>query len=42
MSFLVTMSLEEVTLNLVGNDFSAIVNDVGIPDSQECILDGQE
>ena len=32
-----TSSIEEVTLDLVGNDFSAVVNDVGIPDSRECI-----
>ena len=30
-------AMEEVTLDLVGNDFSAVVNDFGIPDRQECI-----
>ena len=34
--------LEEVTLDLVGNDFSAVVNDFGIPDGRECIPDGRE
>ena len=34
--------MEEVTLDLVGNYFSAVVNDVGIPDGRECIPDGQE
>ena len=33
---------EEVTLDLVGIDFSAIVNKIGIPDHQERIPDGQE
>ena len=35
-------SKEEVTLDLVGNDFSAVVNDFGIPDSREWIPDNQE
>ena len=35
-------SREEVTLDLVGNDFSAVVNDFGIPDGRECIPDGRE
>ena len=37
-----TKSMEEVTLDLVGNDFSAVVNDFGIPDGRECIPDGRE
>ena len=27
---------EEVALDLVGNDFSVVVNDFGIPDGREC------
>ena len=34
-------SIEEVNLDLVGNYFSAVVNDVGIPDGRECIPGGQ-
>ena len=33
---------EEVTLDLVGYDFSAIVNEVGIPDGRGCNPDGEE
>ena len=38
----VGFTVEEVTLDLVGNYFNAVVNDVGIPDSRECIPDGKE
>ena len=34
--------LEEVTLDLVGNDFSTVVNDFGISDGRESIPDGRE
>ena len=39
---LVNLPKEGVTLDLVGNDFSAVMNDFGIPDGRECIPDGQE
>ena len=35
-------TMEEVTLDLAVNNFSCVVNDVGIPDGRECIPDGQE
>ena len=38
----IILTVEEVTMDMVGNDFSTVVNDVGIPDGRECVPGGQE
>ena len=42
LTFFTVWSMEEVTLDLVENDSTAVVNDVGITDGREYIPDSQE